>query len=170
MQSNKSYKAQVGRLISYAKGLGLNVYFRDFKKGDPAAEWPLDGTEITLYIKKRQSKIQIIIALIHELAHHLDHIYTNDREYNHKLDAALDKNDKKSRYIVYKNELNGMKFWETIYKETNLTFPIRKLYMEMEYDAYWYQIYYETGKGPTTKQLAEFRRQLRKKYNYKLKK
>lgn len=167
---NNSYQKQIGRLISYAKGLGLNVYFRDFKKGDPAAEWTLDGTEIIVYIKKRQSKIQTIICLIHELAHHLDHIYRNNRQYDHKFHDALDKTDKKSRYVVYKSELNGMKYWHTIYKETNLTFPIKKLEMEMDYDAFWYETFYKTGKGPSNKQLLEFRRQLRKKYNYKIKK
>lgn len=170
MLKNNSYQRQLGRLISYAKAMGITVFFRDWQPGDDAAHCTLDGQEITIFVKKRQSKIQTILTLLHECGHAQNFIHNKNREYDHKLADALEKTDKKSRWIVYQAELAGMAYWHTIYKECDLTFPIRKLEMEMEYDEYWYKIYWETGKGPTQKELKEYRRQLRKKYNYKSKK
>lgn len=167
MAKNKSYSEQLGRLVNYAKALGITVYIRDWKIGDNAAHWTLDGKEITIFIKKRQSKMQTIISFIHELGHALDFIHNKNREYDHKLADALDKDDKKSRKIVYDAELAGMTYWHIIYKEVDLTFPIKKLKMEMDYDAFWYKTFWKKGKGPTNKQLIDYRRKLRKKYNYK---
>lgn len=163
---NNSYQQQLGRLINYAKGIGLNVFFRDYYKNGPAAEWTLDGKEIIIYVRKNQPKIQIIMCLIHELGHHLDYVRNKYSKYDHRLSNALDKTDKKSRAIVFQNEKNGMKFWKTIYEETNLTFPIRRLELEMRYDYLIYEYWYETGQDPTTKLLKKFKKMLRKEFGY----
>lgn len=164
---NKSYSEQLGRLINYAKALGITVYFRQRRRGDDAAHWTLDNSEITIFERKNQSKLQTILALIHELGHALDFIHNKNREYDHKLAEALDKTDKKSRKMVYDAELAGVGYWHLIYKEVNLTFPIRRMELEMDYDMYSYEIYWKTGEFPTTKQLSVYKRQLRRKYGYK---
>lgn len=168
VSKKNSYQEQIGRLVSYAKGLGLSVFFREAKREiKAAAEWTLDGTELIIYQHKRQTKIQTILCLIHELAHHIDFIHRKDRSYDHKFAEALDKTDKKSRKLVYDNELAGTKWWETVYKETNLTFPIRRMHLEKEYDMFYYETFWKTGKYPTIKEAKAFRKTLRQKYNYK---
>jgi hypothetical protein len=174
-----SYDTQLGTLVSYAKGLGLAVYFREWKKGFPAAQWQLDGACIEIYRKKNQSKMQTIICLIHEVSHHLDFIHHKNRQYDEEFGESLEALDnstllkertkKRDRLILYKNEARSAQWWDTVYKECNLTFPISRLHLEREFDLFWYHYYYENDKYPTGKLLQKKRRELRKKYGYKVK-
>lgn len=160
---------ELNRLVKYAQGLNVQVKFRPFNvKYGAEAEWTIDGTEITIFKRKKGSKLRLILCLIHEIAHHLEHIHNNDRKPDPKLEEALDEDDKKKmRKRVYEWELKGAQWWETIYKETDLKFKLNKLYMERDFDLWMYEIYYETGYFPNRGEQRPKRKELRKKYGYR---
>jgi len=157
---------EIQRLIRYAQGMGASVHFKPYNpnKGN-LASWAIDGTEITIFVRKNSSKIEKILSLIHELSHHKAYI-NNDREISPELEDVLDKDDpnKKERHRIWRSEVRDSKYWETIYKDTNCQFDINKLYMQRELDLWIYEIYYETGVTPTGKVRREKMKELKKKY------
>lgn len=159
---------ELNRLIRYAQGMGLSVRFKPYIKGSKtSAEWVTDGSEITIYVSNRCSKIEKILHLIHEIAHHKAFI-NNERELDPKVDKALDfgDNGKRDRKHLLDMETNDSNYWEEIYRDTNCQFNIERLHKQRELDLWWYEVYYETGHGVTTKQSKEKKKELRKKYGF----
>lgn len=159
---------ELARLINYAKGLNIQVKFRSYDpKNGADAEWTTDGTEITIFKRGKTTKLDMVLSLIHELGHHLEHIHNNNRETDPKLEEAIGEDDrKKMRKRLYDWEIKGSNWWEIIYKETDLKFDIRRLRTERESDLWQYEVYYDTGNFPTRKQQREKRKELRRKYGY----
>lgn len=159
---------EIKRLIKYAQGLNTQV---SIIKGKPhrteEAEWAIDGSQIIVYTDSSTSKINIILSLIHEIGHHLAHIYKNDRKVDEKLEQALDDEDesKRTRRKIYNWELEGTKWWETIYKDTDCKFNINKLYISREFDLWQYEVYLETGRFPSMGQKYDKRKQLKNKFD-----
>lgn len=156
---------EINRLIKYAEGLNTVVKFKK-QKNDNAATWATDGSEISIYTKNITSKVGIALCLIHEIAHHLEHIHGDDRELNEGLDEALlsEEEKKKDRKKIFEWEIKGSKWWETIYKDTDCKFGLGKLNLERDYDLWQYEIYYETGVFPKYKERRKKRKELRSKY------
>lgn len=160
---------EIERLVKYAQSLGVKVIFSNKKCPDTSAEWTLDGSEIYIYTKKQYSKTDTILSLIHEIAHMLNHIHRNDRQRDEKFEEAIDASDadgaaKRHRLKILRVEKQGTQYWETIYKETNLQFPLWKLYAAMELDVWPYEIYVETGGFPTVKERKKKRKELKIKH------
>jgi hypothetical protein len=155
---------EIQRLIRYAQGMGLSVHFKPYKKGTWSAEW-VNGTEITIFLKSRTSKIEKIMSLIHETAHHKAWI-NNERRLDPKVEEALmsEENKKSFRKRIFDMEVNDSKYWEQIYRDTNCTFPIYKLHVARDLDNWQYQIYYETGEFPTGAETYVKYGELKKKY------
>lgn len=169
--------AEIQRLIDYTKGLGLKVTFSS-KKESASAEWCLDNSEIFIYRNRNKTKIETVLSLIHEIGHSVHNIHEKNREVDVKFMEALDHVDeaeeneedtqKKQRKIILQNEIAGTNYWHSIYKETNMQFPIWKLEAAMEYDIWQYEVFYETGYYPTNKdrkkKLGEINVKHRNKY------
>ena len=157
---------EINRLIRYAQGLNTTVKIKQSKKeSKDAAGWAIDGSEIVVYTTPKTPKIYIVLCLIHEIGHHLVHIHSNDRKLDEKLDEALEPEEKKKhRKKIYEWELKGGKWWETIYKETDCRFDIKKLYLERDFDLWQYETYYETGKWPKRSEKNHKRKLLKEKY------
>ena len=152
---------EFSRLTKYAQGLGLKVIVKSRPKmGDNAATWTTDGSEITIYKDENDTKIGLILAMIHELGHHVWFIHEKNRLPDLKFEQAIDRQNlvdedlsdkpspKKFREKILEVEIAGTGWWETIYKDTNMKFPKWKLFSEMELDVWMYQIYSETGFFP----------------------
>jgi hypothetical protein len=157
---------ELNRLIRYAQGMGISVRFKPYiPHSKDEAEWTIDGSEITVYVKSSTSKIDKILSLIHELGHHKAFV-NNDRAVDPKVEEVLDCEDikKNQRRIILQDEKNGTKYWEEIYRDTNCQFGLDRLEMQKELDLWAYQVYYETGKFPTNKECREKRKQLKLKY------
>jgi hypothetical protein len=60
-----------------------------------------------------------------------------------------------------------MRHWEIIYNELNLTFPLYKLYLEREYDTWYYNFFYQVGRDPTRTERRAKLRQLKEVFNAK---
>lgn len=161
---------EINRLIKYAQGLGLKVSFvSDYKD---AAGWVIDGSEILINPKRCKSKLETILTLIHELAHHLWFIHQKNRKPDLKFEEAIDRQNcensnttpKNLRYKIFKVEQSSAEWWETIYKETNMKFDIKKLYSQREYDVWQYQYFYEEGKFPNRKISRPKWKEIKEKY------
>ena len=169
---------EIDRLIHYAKGLGTRVVFSKKNNGD-AAEWNLDGTEITIFTNSQDSKTDTILSLIHEIGHHVWFIHEKNRKPDLKFEEAIsiqnlveteDRNrptPKKMRKKIYEVELASAQWWETIYKETDMKFPIWKLHAQKEFDIWIYEYFYNTGNFPTISQKTNKWRIIREKYKGK---
>ena len=164
---------ELNRLVNYAKGLGLKVTFSS-KKSDISAAWYLDNSGIVIFKSKNTTKIETVLSLVHELGHAMHNIHEKDRKVDPKFEQALDAVDeaeeleidtqKRHRKTILNNEIAGTQYWDSIYKETHMKFPIWRLEMAKVYDTWQYQVFYETGKDPIGRVRLKKRKELRKKY------
>lgn len=150
---------ELNRLVKYAQGQGVKVIFSSVKTQDHAA-WTLDGTEITIYQSQNLSKTEKILSMIHELGHHAWFIHEKNRQPDLKFEEAITRQDqyeekikdlptpKKLRKKILDIERAGTQYWYTIYKETNMKFPLWKLFAQMEHDVWQYEYLYKHGEFP----------------------
>lgn len=157
---------ELKRIDQYSKSLGIVVVKKQHKRGDPGATWHLDNGQpvLTLYYWPGQSKIQIILNYIHELAHHMSWIY-NNQKIDEAVDKALDDSEhrdlpKKERKIIYDMEVDDAKYRLSIYKELNLKFPEYKLMIDIALDDFIYKTYYLTGSTPSTREITRVKKEL----------
>lgn len=167
---------EIDRLVNYIKGLGLKVVFSS-KKTDYSAIWYLDNSQITICKSENVSKLETVLSLIHETGHAIHNIHEKNRQVDPKFVEALDHIDeaeelgldtkKKHRRNLLNNEIAGTKYWHSIYRETNMKFPIWKLDAAMEFDIWMYQVFFETGEYPKTKEKAQKNKEILRKYRPK---
>jgi len=168
------------RLTKYAQGMGIKVTFSSSNQETASADWTTDGSAITIYKNTNATKIEKILSLIHELGHHLHFVHEKNREPDLKFDEALDTVESIAKEGLPLSEVSigrrkkildiekaGTKYWEIIYKDTNLKFPIYKLYVAMDYDMYQYETYYELGRFPKQKENRIKLKELTLKYRDK---
>lgn len=156
---------ELKRVEKYAQGLGIKITYKKQGPKDPEADWALDGSEITVYLRNRQSTTQIILDIIHELGHHMFWVYKN-RTIPISLDQALgkEKPTKKEREAIYQDELNGAAYHLLIYKELGLKIPQWKVEVERDLSLEMYKFFYKTGDFPKTKWKKEKKKELVNKY------
>lgn len=168
-------EAEIKRLVNYAKGLGVKqVIFTD--KMEDSGGWVLDGS--TIYIRKdhKTSSHELILALIHELGHALYFIWVKNRNPDIKYEEAIERQNifeeefsdeplpKSLRKKIYDVEVESAKFWDIIYKDTDIQIPKVKLDIERECDIWIYHYFYIHGKFPTRKLKLQNRRKVKEKY------
>lgn len=156
---------ELKRVEQYAAGLGIKVKYKKQGPKDPEADWSIDGTEITVYLRNRQSTTQIILDIIHELGHHQHWVYSN-RTIPISLDNALSKENhtKKDRLAIYNDELNGAAYHLMIYKELGLKIPQWKVEVERDLSLEMYKHFYLKGDFPTTRWKNKKKKELVLKY------
>lgn len=157
---------EIERLIKYAGGLGVKVLFSKRLSDDSLAEWYTDGTQITVFEKEHKSKLEMVLSLIHEIAHACEFIRNNNRQFDEKLEEALLNEEEKKRHRnkIYDWEEKSTQWWEEIYRDTDCKFPIYRLYIQREFDLFQYEVYRETGKFPNRKNRNDKRKELKEKY------
>lgn len=167
---------EIQRLLSYAAGLGLQVIHDDKSESIAAASWALDGSEITLYTRVKQSKTEIILSLLHELSHMLWFIHEKKRKPDFKLDEAITREmlvennetdiptPKRLRKKILEIEIAGTQYWKIVYDDTNLKIPYWKVELSKEFDIWQYEVYYRKGKFPPRKERREKLKLLTEKY------
>lgn len=152
---------ELNRLIRYAQGMGISVRFKPYVPHTAVeADWSIDGTEITVYVKKSTSKLSKVLSLIHELGHHKGFVELG-RRIPRKVEDALDSDAKRHRKIILDMETADARHWESIYADTNCSFGLDKLQDQREFDLWQYKVYYRTGSFPTEKQKVEKRKEIR---------
>lgn len=167
---------EIKRLINYAKGHGLRVTMST-RTPDPAtgdAYWTLDGTQMVVNTHKRQSKINIVLSLVHELGHHLWFIHEKNRQPDLKFENAIARTDKgyetgrppgkRYRKKILNVEIAGTLWWDTICKDTDIRIPKWRLDLQKEFDIWQYQVWYETGKDATRSERINKFKELKSKW------
>lgn len=153
---------ELNRLIRYAQGMGLSVRFKPYVNGSKdEAQWTVDGTEITVFVRPRTSKLDKVLSLIHELGHHKAFV-ARGREIDPELDEALgqEENSKRQRKAILIDEREGVENWDQIYHDTNCKFGVDRLNKQKELDVWSYEVYYESGKFPTRAMKYKKRKQV----------
>lgn len=160
---------ELQRLIRYAQGMGLSVHFKPYiKHSGIDGGWTVDGSEINIYVKPRNSKIDKVLALIHEIGHHKGFVENNRQVDPKVIEAMEDEEEKKaSRKRIYLDEMSDTQYWEQIYKNTNCQFGLNKLRAARDFDIWAYEVFYETGKFPSVKEKIKKAKDLRNKYRNK---
>jgi hypothetical protein len=168
---------ELSRMTSYANGLGIKVTFvrdqRRNKKSPDYAYWTSNPPEICIYVTKHNSKTQVILTFIHELAHHIYWIHNNKPEIPHAyvLEAERKKKDpfilKSERKKILEYERSGIDYMKTIAVELNLKIPLWKVEMAQEFDLWVYEYYYETGHFPVKNISDAKREEMKDKYQPK---
>jgi hypothetical protein len=160
------------RLKKYAEGMGLVVTLNyNPSSKDPVAAWAMDGSELNINIRSYHYLIDIILAFIHELGHHISFIHDDKRIHPKGLEKAIHKENhglklsRRDRNIILASELKGMKYWNIIYKETNMKFPKYKMWLEREIDTWVYVHFSQVGKQPTRKATIQKRKELKNIFN-----
>jgi hypothetical protein len=156
---------ELTRVKQYAQALGIKVLIKKQGPEDPEADWALDGSQITVYLRPKQSKTQIILDLIHELGHHQEWVYRG-RKTPLKIDTALSRETptKAQRKHIYDDEVNGAAYQLLIYKEIGLTIPKWKVEVERDLSLASYRYFWLNGDHPTREWRREKRKELIKKY------
>lgn len=167
---------EIKRLIAYAKTLGVKVRFYQEADDGAEAEWALDGTEIYVFNVKNKSKISIVLDLIHELGHSLWWTYERKKVPDLKFDQALtiqslvDEENRKRptpkhlRKKIFDVEATSAEWWLTIYQETEMKFPIWRLYAHKEYDIWMYEVFYKKGSFPNKKTRMDKWKSIKQKH------
>lgn len=139
--------------------------------------WYLDNSGIVIYKTNNTSKIDTVLSLLHEIGHAVCNIHEKGRQLDTKFEKALDHIDdaeengldpeKRQRRVLLDNEIAGTAYWHSLYKETNMKFPIWKLEAAMEFDIWQYRYFYETAKYTTKRQRNKKRKEIREKHRSK---
>lgn len=158
------------KLKKHIKSLGLKLYYRKYTKNTGSAEY-LSGEFITLF-KKKTTKKDIIMCLLHELGHHydwltnpvMDPLTTAALFYlsNGPMQGKRQDIPKKYRKAIYKTECNGVRHMTAIHKELQLEIPYNLVVLQQSYDLYDYETLYKEGKFPTKKEYRKFVNEKRK--------
>jgi hypothetical protein len=167
----------LNRLIKYAQGLGLKVTIKDYvPRSRDAGYWDLGGDEITLFKIKGGSVTDLVLVMLHELAHHMSWIY-DGRVLDPRFKLAIDKESERKpndppipkllRKAIYIKEMNDTNYQEAIAFEVGLKIPKWKMELEREFDIWVYKCFYETGEYPVRNDNIQKRRELRSKYGKK---
>lgn len=160
---------EIKRLVWYARGMGVKVSFKRYEKRSRTFAWHIiedDEVQIIIYTQAQLSKMHYILTLIHELGHHKDFIAMG-RTIPHREGKLFDKKilSKKDRFLELQSEIRGTKYWEEIYRDVGCTFPIQKLFKQMEYDIWVYDFIHKNGCSPKMETVVKKKkRELRKKH------
>jgi hypothetical protein len=167
---------ELKRLIKYVEGMGIKVKMLSSNDERNSASWSLDGTLIEVHNSKSKAKIDLVLDMIHEISHHLWFIHQKERQLDLKFEEAIERQDlyeengvstpapKKLRKKILSVEIAGTAYWETVYKETNMKFPIWKLHAQKEFDVWMYEMYYEVGRFPSSRDRKQKMKEINLKY------
>lgn len=163
---------ELKRLINYAKAMGCTVekkYVNSHKERNCYAECTPDLNLITLYILKTDTKMDLVLHLIHELAHYKSYINTNrtmGKPLEHALIAsALGYNkNQNDRKLIFNGEFNDLKYWNEIVKDCGIEIRASRIEMQKELDILWYELYYLIGDNVKAKVYDELAKIIKEKY------
>ena len=100
------------------------------------------------------------------MGHHLEFVHSRNRVFPERLNNAyINISSKLDKKMILDFERKSAEWWETIYKETDMKFPINLLFKQREFDIWQYEVLYDTGHFPSKKDTEIKLRELREKYD-----
>ena len=150
----------VTRLKRYAEGLGAKVVISDSEPYRVASDISLDGRIIRIY--KHKTKIGLVLSLVHELGHLLEHI-NNHRVPCVKIESALRASNLtiEQRRLIFADEIAGTTWWDVVISDCELKIKPERIEFQKIMDMWIYQVWAETGEWPTSRMDADKRRRLK---------
>ena len=143
---------EIARIRSYTEALGVKLIMRNKSSKVAAAEWRLDGSQITVWIIQPENKTETVLSLIHEMGHHLHWIHHKNREEDAKINEVysrvefsnkVTKSTEADRRIVLNVEKAGATYWDVIVKDLNIKIPTWRIEVQKRFDVWQYEYYYE---------------------------
>lgn len=161
---------ELKRLESYANSLGVRVFYRKLKKQyTNAAEFYSDGSGIIVYTWPMLSKTNIVLNLLHEVAHAVQWVHLN-KTINKDLQISLLKDpkdlSKEERKLIYEDEHHATYYWDQIVKLVDIKIKPDIITVRKKLDIFAYRFFYETGDFPSEAEM----KQKKKEYKDELKK
>lgn len=159
---------EIKRLIAYAKGHGLSVSLKPYEPKKRAyGTWEAHEGDfkgkIIVYYQKNESKLSLILTLIHEIAHHQYHLWLLCR-FSDLVDVDAENLTKQERWQIYEYELKSTRYWLPIYESTSCKFPKYRLFLAMEFDVWKYEFYYLHNRYPNKDEARVKYRELKVKH------
>lgn len=148
---------EISRIRKYTEAIGVKLVMRNKSNKFAAAEWHLDGSQITIYIAKPENKTQTVLSLLHEIGHHMDWVHHKNREEDLKITEVYGRVDfgnkkhittKSDRKVVYDLEKAGTEYWDMIVKDLDIKIPTWRIEQQKQFDLWQYEYYYENGYFP----------------------
>lgn len=161
---------ELKRLILYAKGLGVVVSIKNINSSDEG-EFGHQGKSMSITINKstHTSKTELILTLLHELAHAKyfvlngtpvsdGWIVEGSRKFGDK------KLSKKLRKEIASFELNSLDLMSNIAVEFNIVIPKWKIRRQIDFDKWMYVHYLNIGDFASKKIWSPKWQELTNKY------
>lgn len=153
--------SELKRLENYGKSLGITIVFDSTSKNSPDDGYFAVISKkpyIHIYRNNHSSKIELILTLLHEIAHYLSWVY-RDRKNSPKLNRALEAMSqpqqvpKNLRKVIYDLEVADCEYQDLIVKELNLKIDNAVHSKQKELDKWVYQYFYECGFFPEAEEI-----------------
>jgi len=165
---------EIQRILKYGEGLGIKIEFKPYTDGIGGGSWGWVDRVIEVYLDGRESKTSIILILLHELGHCLDHQYKEQTVSPEVVFAYMKLNEgkmyglrddlsQKERDIILKEELDGISYMELLYIELNLKIPKWKVKLAQELDSYDYTMLAKFGRFSSRTEFKKRKKFLAKK-------
>jgi hypothetical protein len=159
--------AEIKRLLLYGKSLGVKIVIRDYAF-EEYGNFSCNPLEICINKRRHNSKTELILTLMHELAHVRFHILSgrplsegwlqeDDRKPGQKI-------AKKLRKEIADFETESLELMTNIATDLNIKVPMKKILRQKELDQFVYSHYYKVGEFPTEKEKKAKQLQLKEKY------
>jgi hypothetical protein len=161
---------EIKRLVSYAKGFGTKVAFLNRPLSvNGVASWSSDGSEIEVAKAAHRSKTQIILSLIHEIAHGAYFAREQNRQIDSGFESALENEGAgtatdKDRLKIYEFEKASTEHWDQIVADCNIGIPKWKVELAKVIDVWSYEFNCDTGAFPTKRQYQAKKLELIKRF------
>jgi predicted SprT family Zn-dependent metalloprotease len=169
--------SELKRLENYGKSLGITITLDSVSKNSPDDGYFAVISKkpyIHIFRNNHTSKIEVILTLLHELAHYLSWVYRgrkNSKKINQALEAMAKPNQvpKNLRKIIYDLEVSDSEYQDLIVKELNLKIDNSIHAKQKELDKWMYYYFYENGTFPeqeeiNNKRAAIYAKEERKKF------
>jgi hypothetical protein len=165
---------EIKKLLHYAKALGVKVTIRHYQKLEDMGEFGSEGPKMFININKKHhaSKTELILSLLHELAH-AKFFVLNNRPLSdgwileHEREIKSRKLSKKLRKEMVDFELDSLDLMNNISTELNIQLPKWKILRQIEFDKWMYSYYLEHAEFATKTNWEPKWKELTKKYKGK---
>jgi hypothetical protein len=148
---------EIVRIRKYCEALGVKLVMRNKSSKMAAAEWRLDGSQITVWITQPENKTETVLSLLHELGHQLWHVHHKNREEDIKiievynrivLSSKITESTEADRRVVLNVERAGAEYWDVIVKDLDIKIPAWRIEAQKRFDVWQYEFYYENCHFP----------------------
>lgn len=167
---SKSLERDINIIKDYLKKskVGLRIVKVAKFKADAEAYFHYDGKpQIVVYREPTTTKTTIILALLHEIGHHLDRLHCTKEflaaeQATFGIESKGIKLNKKQREVIWASECRATGYMDKVAADLCLSIPIYKVRAEADYDRWAAWQFFQTNNWPSIKMYQSYVAALRK--------